>query len=280
MRSQTAQRRDRAISMSADAPGLIPNVRAVPFIDYESLSDADIAMCDRQIEEFQDSCTITCPSSSSYFKIMAVLRERRRVLCANAEFEAAGEIDKLIRELSSFFVENSLYVAKAVRVAIAESQYEAERARLDELTLRWNRDLRALIQQRDAALGRTAEAGRTHLRNFDGAMPESLPPEFTRLSADLLDLRERERHLIVCRRFQEAARLHTEFMRRQKEELVRRREEYFAHVEKERSELERRNVCKTAAVTADWNRKIEKFMRSMDVELRGLGKTWQTYSQN
>jgi hypothetical protein len=122
------------------------------------------------------------------------------------------------------------------------------------------------------SLGRTAEAGRTHLRNFDGAMPESLPLEFTRLSADLLDLRERERHLIVCRRFQEAAKLHTEFMRRQKEELVRRREEYFAHVEKERSELERRNVCKTAAVTADWNRKIEKFMRSMDVELRGLRK--------
>jgi hypothetical protein len=242
----------------------------VPFADYESLSSFDLAKCDRQIEEFKDTRTITCPSDISYFKIMAVLRERRRVLCANAELDAAADIDTLIHELSDFFLENKLYAAKAVRVAIAESQYEAERARLDDLTARWNRDLQTLIRQRDAALARTAEAAETNLRGFDGAAPERLPPEFTRLSADLLDLRDRERHLIVCRRFQEAARLHAEFVRRQREELVRRREEFFVHLERQRSELERRNVCKASAVNADWKRKIDKFILSMERELAPL----------
>jgi hypothetical protein len=64
--------------------------------------------------------------------------------------------------------------------------------------------------------------------------------KFLRLSPDLLDLREREKHLIGSRRFGEAAVLHKEFERRQQQELQRQSKEYF---EKERNK--RTNVKQT-----------------------------------
>jgi hypothetical protein len=119
---------------------------------------------------------------------------------------------------------------------------------------------------------RVAEATSAQLNAYDAGMPEVLPAEWTRLSADLLDLREREKHLIGSRRFEEAAELHKEFEKRQKQELQKRREEYFAHSEKERAVLERRNERRRAAARDRWNGKVDHFEFLMDRELRPLRK--------
>jgi hypothetical protein len=188
------------MSMSAAGPSLTPLVSKSPVIACDALSDADIAEADRQIKEFQDTGTVACPSTGAYFKIRAVLRQRRASHVLAGEMNDVAEIDDLIREFSEFFEENKLYVAKAEHVAICEAQYEAELARLEAAQAKWDSELQTLVRQRDAALGRSGDAGRRHIGNFEAALPATLPPEFTRLSAALLELREREKRLIASRR--------------------------------------------------------------------------------
>jgi len=256
--------------MSVTKPTLVSTIRTIPFIDYQSLSPAEITKCDRQIEEFKRSRTITCPTSNSYFKIMCVLRERRRLLCLAHQILEAGEIDRLIREISDFFLENKLYVAKAEGVAIAEGQYASECGRLADVEAKWSHEHDRLSQRRNAAQARVADANEAAIQNYDSSMPGVLPPEFTRLSSDLLDLREKEKHMIGSRRFEEAAKLHKEFERRQKQELVKRREEYFAHFEQERLELERRNTRKSRAIETDYTRRMDHLAHTMNSELTPL----------
>jgi hypothetical protein len=265
-----ALRHDRALALTADAPTLVPIVRTSTFIDYESLSESDITACDQQIDEFRKSGQITCPTRNSYFKLMVVLRERRRVLALDGELEEAAELDVLMREISDFFIENKLYTAKAERVELHQRQCDTEAQRLAELEVKWRADQIALNQRRQAAQRRVSEDAATFLRNYDRSFPERLPPEFTRLSADLLDLRDRERHLILSRRFDEAAQLHKEFERRQRQELVKRREEYFEHCEKERAEIERRNARRRASVSAHWGNRVDLFAYRMQGELQAL----------
>jgi hypothetical protein len=198
---------------------------------------------------------------------MCVLRERRRLLLLVNNILEAGQVDRLIREISDFFLENKLYVAKTEKVGIAEAEFETERGRLADVESRWERDHNRLSQRRSAAQARAADNARTAIATYDDSMPEHLPPEFTRLSSDLLDLREKERHLIGSRRFEEAAKLHKEFERRQREELVRRREEYFAHFEQERVDLQRRNDRKARAVEADYKRRMDHLVHSRDSEV-------------
>jgi hypothetical protein len=255
------------MSMKVTKPTLSPNIRQTSFIDYQSLSQAEITKCDRQIEEFKRSRTISCPTSKSYFKIMCVLRERRRLLLLAKNILEAGEVDRLIREISDFFQENKLYVAKREKVGIAEAEFEAERSHLADVESKWQQDHQRLSQRRSAAQARAAENARAAIANYDESMPDQLPPEFTRLSADLLDLREKERHLIGSRRFDEAAQLHREFERRQREELVRRREEYFAHFEQERLALERRNARKARAIEDDYKRRMDHLIHTRDSEV-------------
>jgi hypothetical protein len=155
-------------------------------------------------------------------------------------------------------------------VAAIQNQYQVERARLDELEAKWLSDLQKLEEQRDREEGRVWDSTQTALQTHDSSIPDTLPPEFTRLSADLLDLREREKHLVGSRRFPEAKALHSEFLRRQDDELVRRREEYAIHFENDRAELGRRNDRRNYTIQSDWNRKINHFKHMMNAELLPL----------
>jgi hypothetical protein len=240
------------------------------FADYQAIPAGETAKIDRAIEEFRQTKRISCPTSRLYFRMMAVLRERRRLATVDADLHLGGELDTLIREISDFFLENELYVSKAQAVALVQAQYESERARLDELEARWNSELKSLIEQRDREEGRVEDLARTNLQTFDASMPGELPPEFTRLSADLLDLREKEKHLVGSRRFPEAANLHAEFLRRQNVELIRRREEFADHFEAGRNEVDKRNHRRTATLQGDWNRKINHFRHLMNGELAPL----------
>jgi hypothetical protein len=263
-------RREQMMTMGAVPPMLVPTMRMIPFQDFQSISAAEIAKLDHQIEEFKHSRTITCPTSRLYFKMMIVLRERRRLATVDGNLLLGAELDTLIREISDFFLENELYVSKAEKVADIQNQYEVERARLDELEQKWISDLKVMTDQRDREEGRVADVTRTALETFDGSIPDTLPPEFTRLSSELLDLREKEKHLVGSRRFKEAAKLHAEFLVRQQQELVTRRAEFADHFENDRIQIERRNDRKNATIKADWNRKINHFKHLMNTELLPL----------
>jgi hypothetical protein len=83
-------------------------------------------------------------------------------------------------------------------------------------------------------------------------------------------LKAREKHLIAARHYEEAAELHKEFERRQRAELVKRREEYFEHREGERVAIERRNAKKRESTAARWATKEEHLRHSMNGDLHPL----------
>jgi hypothetical protein len=272
-------RRDRALSMKVSGPALVPTVRTFPFLDYDSLSDSDIEECDRHIDHFLSTKTILCPSSRLYFTLMIVLRERRRLLSQAGDLLGAAELDVLVKELSDFFLENKLYVGKAERVALIQEQYESQVSRLEALEVKWHRTLDDLLRQRARDEMRVESRSVSYINRYDDSLPAVLPPECTRLSAGLLDLRERERHLIGGRRFLEAAELHREFNRRQRAELVQRREEFVVKRERDREQLEKRNRQSRVCLDMEWTRKIERCQRQMEAELQPLraavGNLWR-----
>ena len=267
MKSPKAIRRGRLMSMQVNAPSLIPGVRQTPFLDYTAMSEAEKAKCERLIEEFRKSGKITCPTNNTYFKLMIVLREKRRILACQGNIAACTELDNLTRQISDFYLEGKMYVAKAEEVSILQNQYLSEKARLADLEEQWKTKYDVMVRRKDKEIGRVEEMTKTGMVTFDASIPRELPTEFTRLSADLLDLREKERHLIGSRRFDEAEELHKEFLKRQKQELVKRREEFAAHFEKERVQMEKRMERKQRGIKSDWDRKMNHFTHMMNKEL-------------
>ena len=267
MKSPKAVRRGRLMSLQVNPPSLVPGVRQTPFLDYTAMSEADKNKCERLIEEFRKSGKITCPTNNIYFKLMIVLREKRRILACQGNIAACTELDNLTRQISDFYLEGKKYVAKAEEVSILQNQYLSEKARLADLEEQWKTRYDTMVRRKQREESRIEEMTRTSMSAFDTTIPRELPLEFTRLSPDLLDLREKERHLIGCRRFDEAQELHKEFLKRQQQELVKRREEFADHFEKTRVQMEKRMERKERGVKSDWQRKMNHFTHMMNKEL-------------
>jgi hypothetical protein len=172
--------------------------------------------------------------------------------------------------LSGFFLESRLYAGKRHRVFGVEGQYFTTLQKLNDEESKWADDWEALLRQRQKGLDSASGTNTTRLQKFDALVPSEIPPDAVRLSADLLDLREREKHLIGSRRFDEAAQLHKAFRERQHDELLQRREEYFNKLEHQREQVVSRNKHAYACQLTFWERRINKFRSQMDTALAPL----------
>ena len=273
MKAERAVRKERVMQMKANPPSLIPPVRQTTYIDYASLSDSDKELCRRKIDEFKRRGEISCPTESLYHKLLCVLREHRRVFSNQGNFSKAGELDKIMRELSQFFHENSLYKAKVNEVDTAEYQYRAVQGQYGEAAEKWNEKVERQKQLKERAVQRVDAFCDQQMREYDTKIPDTLPMSHSKLSPDLLNIKDRERHMIGCRMFKEAEELHKEFERRQKIELQRRREEYYTSFEISRKALEKRTNRKRTAIRSDWDRKLDHTNHMMKKELNPLSNS-------
>jgi hypothetical protein len=263
----------KVMKMGAVPPTLFPTVNETPYPSCRALSASEIEEIQAQIDEFKRTQTIQCPTTRLYFKMLTVLKERRRELSVQGDDDAAGAVDHLMSEISDFFLENELYCSKADKVALVQRQYETEKFCLDRAEAHWKRELKKFNDKRARAERRLSTASANRLKTHDQSIPAVLPPERTRLSSELLDLRDKEKHLIISRSFGEAAKLHREYVARQEQELQRRREEFFNRFEHDRSDLQRRNDCRSFALDGHWNVKFDELRFHMDAELIPMRKS-------
>lgn len=271
LKSGRAVRKSKIMTMKANPPSLVPPVRQTSYMDYDSLSSGDKAKCKKLIDQFQRTGQITCPTAIMYQKILCVLREERRIFSSDGNFVKAGELDTIMRELSQFYHENKLYKAKAEEVQIAENQLRITQGNYAEAKNKWEKEIAKQEQQRTRAIERVDEFCDQRMNEYDTKIPDLLPASHSKLSPELLNIKDRERHMIGCRMFKEAEALHKEFEKRQKEELQRRRYEYYQSFEIERKELEGRTNRKRTAARSDWERKINHTQHIANKETKPLG---------
>lgn len=268
--SKRAARRSAVMTMKANPPTLTSPVRTKTYLDYESMSQGDIKKCERLIDEFLRTGEIECPTKSLYFKLMIVLREKRRIVSSKGNFTKAGEYDNLIRQISNFFNESNYYKAKAEEVDAAQNELYYSQTRSVEVEDKWTTQLSKMRSQSIRSIKKVNDFCDQQMENYDTKIPDTLPPEYSKLSPELLNMKDRERHMISCRMFKEAEELHKEFAKRQKEELQRHREEYFRSFEISRKLLEKRTNRKRTAIQSDWERKINHTEHMMNKELKPL----------
>jgi hypothetical protein len=110
------------------------------------------------------------------------------------------------------------------------------------------------------------------LADFDSSFPESLPRHYSRLSPHLLNLRERQKHLVLSRRYHDAVPVREQANQREEEELDIQRGNLIRDFEARRGQLIDRLNGQTACFEKNWARKRARFEIERDRELDGLKK--------
>jgi hypothetical protein len=238
-------------------PTLIPHLPVVPYHDYEALSQADKVRCERLIESILSSKITPTFDRDMYFKVMSVLHEKRRRLALAAQCLSADTVDEVMRRISYLFLEKQLFNSKEEHVYAVQIQYDIENQRLAELEREQNDRVASVEAEAERAIQGVEQECEERIRAFDDSIPQDLPPEYCKLSPDLLNVINQEKHLIGSRRFREADKFHREIVVRQKGELVQQRERYLRSFEVERVRIANRNKKAMDAVQLFWQRRIE-----------------------
>lgn len=270
--SEEEARKERVMQMNASGPTLTPLTRTIVFKDFSSLSKDDVRKYDRMLEKFIRDGAVTCLNRNDYFKLMTVLRERRRLSILALDFKRCQALDDLIRISSEFFLENNMYKDKAELIQILEDQYSYEVNRLEEVYKKWTGVIEAMQKQFEDELSKLEEDYADQLYKYDTNVPTDLPIKFNKLSADLLDLREKEKYMLSAKRFVEAEEFHKEFERRKKIELNVKKEDYWVEYEKRRSELIKKHEKKINGLKTDWERKIKEKSYKQENEIKPIEK--------
>ncbi|KAK8844891.1 hypothetical protein M9Y10_021062 [Tritrichomonas musculus] len=248
-------------------PTLLPITRPNPYLDYESLSRSDQIFFNKMADTFLDTDCVSTLKSENYFKLMCVLHERRRVYSLHHQSLLADKIDELMRRLSILFLERKLYNSKAEMVSAIQIQVDIEENQLKSLETSLQSNYANLLHDRQTAIDHVTMECEQRLTNYDRTIPEKLPPSYCKLSSELLNLRQVEKGLIGSRRYQEADKIHKEFLKKQKIELKQQRDKYYKSFELERKRIESRNKRAMSAIEVQWERKVSNFKEEMDKKI-------------
>ncbi|OHT13072.1 hypothetical protein TRFO_03502 [Tritrichomonas foetus] len=272
IRSARAGRKERIMGMSAKGPSLVPIPIRNPstYFDAETMKIDQKRRCQQAVDDMLRSRSIECFNEKDYFDILAILRQKRCALAREHRLLECMEIDDLMAQLSDYFFENKLYTSKAQEVAAIEAQLEAVKNKLEAAEEKWWSEMSRKYQKKERDVIAKQQLTTRYLQEYDNKIDQELPPEYCKLSTATLELREREKHLIGSRRFEEASKVHAEFERAQKKELVKRREEYCKRFEKRRENVITRNSKIMNACETDWERKISHAEFLKDKELQPL----------
>lgn len=199
--------------------------------------------------------------------LIICLKERKRKAVISGNYSLSQTVENMIVRLNSMLLIRKFNAIKAAKLAELQDQLEQAEETLRSITNKWNKRIEEFNDQQSAATKRLEREHMTKLEEFDGRIADDLPPNFCKLSAALLDLREQERQLVLTKRYDEAISLKKEGDRREKEEAEVQKKKYQKLVEKRRQKLIEEQEHAIECFTLRWTRQSEKLIAERDNEI-------------
>jgi hypothetical protein len=201
-------------SMTADRPRGAKPAPVVPSHDFTLIPSQDRASLDYKIDDLLRGASFNVVEFDEIPNLVVLLKERRRKAILLGEYQISQKAEDLIRYISSMKLQRVFKAFKVVEVQELNEQLERAESQMEVLRAKWEEQVAAFNAAQSEAARRLEQEQLRKLEEFDA----EVPAEFCKLSSDLLNLREQERQLVLCRRYDEAMKLRAEGDRRELEE--------------------------------------------------------------
>jgi hypothetical protein len=204
--------------MTADMPRGAKPAPVVPSRDFTLIPSQNRVSLGYKMEDLLKGASFNLVEFEEIPNLIVLLKERRRKAILMGEYHISQKAEDLIRYISSMKLQKTFKAFKVVELQELHEQLTRAENRLEALKAKWEKEVADFNAAQSAAAKRLEQDQLRKLQEFDADVPAALPAEFCKLSADLLNLREQERQLVLCRRYDEAMRVRAEGDRRELEE--------------------------------------------------------------
>jgi hypothetical protein len=199
--------------------------------------------------------------------LIVLLKERKRTALLRGEYDISQKCEDLIRYIAGISLQRQFTVIKTSELSDLSLQLQRAEAQLAAIKNKWQLKVEEFNHSQFVSAKRLERAQLRKIQDFNTAVPTALPPEYCKLSPDLLNLREQERQLVLSRRYEEAKALKRESDRREKEEAAVQKQRFLELVNRRKEKILLVQRHEIDCFTVRWKRREEKLNQEMEAEI-------------
>jgi hypothetical protein len=188
-------------------------------------------------------------------------------LLASGQYQSAQSYENVHQALVELILVRKAQDEKRNKMIVLEEQLASFRSALESAT----NDYQKLIHNHEDSIYRLIQEEDDEfdklVQRIDRFEKGPLPPNFRKFSAELLNLREKERFLVQSRRYGEAADFKAEADAMEERELIELRRQFVENQETQKSLRRAKHEQKLQCIRAKGSRELTTLKSSMDHEL-------------
>lgn len=238
-----------------------------PSTEFKGLSRQEHIAAEGWADNLIKGAAITSVPLENINAVIITLKERKRQQILKGNYPLSQEIENMIGRLQSIIIQRKHAIIKAQEVKALEYSLQQAEGQLKKLVQSWNERVDDFNKTQAASSRRLERSQFGRLNDNDSIPLDKLPSRYLKPSAQLLDLRERERHLVLTKRYDEATQLHKEGDKMQKAEEREKKREFLKTSQMQRQQLLVAQDKDLQGFNERWTRNAEKLNNQMEKEI-------------
>ena len=208
--------------------------------------------------------------SPSRQAVTPILKTKRVKQLSKANYDKSRALDRTVDGINEYELDSRRIAPRLQKVEAIQKKLDDARMELEHYKLRARQERLRYEALEKAAEEDLDERLAMDMLDYGAHAPNELPLEFSKFSGKVLDMRVRERKSAGIRKYDDAAALRTEAVKKEKEELRALSERFLRSYQLQKQEVLRKQGLKKAAFKELWVRKSEKNQREIAAKMREL----------
>jgi len=260
----------RSVTANFPKPSIPASIN--PSGEYSNLQRHERISAENKAEDLiRGGSTNSCPIES-VASVVIVLKEKRRIALVNGDYNLSQSIEEIIGRLNSVVLQKKYSAIKAQEIKSLNIQLSKAEASLKNLVSQWNNKIENFNKTQAIAARKLEQQQFQRIDEFDQDQTSNLPPNFCKLSSNLLELRELERRLVITKRYDEATRIHKEANTIQTKEEEEQKKKFLKQGQVYRHKLLESQQQEIECFKERWMRQSEKLQKEMEKEIASHAK--------
>ena len=234
----------------------------------EKIEDGDYdTMIDKIIEGKSPNAIIR---DDDVEKAIPVVKKRIRNNTEEGDFRTCQKLENLLKELNTRNLLRNYNYIKDERLASLKIQKEKAQDDLKKANAYYKQQTAEFNKAYKENKEAMEQEHKEQLEEFDGSFPEVLPVNFWKVSPQVLQLREQEKHCVHSHMFEEAIPYHERADQLELDELDEQRKKFLKAFHAQRQQLINVQQNQKECFEKNWNRKRDTFHSEAQQQLNSL----------
>jgi hypothetical protein len=219
------------------------------------------------IDELLDGRALDTVDGTILSQLIVGLKDRKQSSIMGGDYHQSQMLENLIQEVNTKYSETTYHSVQNSRLTNLRVQLLKAKEDLDAAEEFWRQAKEQHDTEYATSLAALEKQHTQQLEDFDTSFPEILPTNFRKLSPQLLQLREQERHLVLSKRYEDA------IPYRERAELETQRQKFMTAFQTQRQQLIDSQNGQRECFEKNWVRKLERFECEKEHEMLVLNRT-------